>query len=364
MTALRGTAFAVGLALLLATAHATISATGGYGTALSYVTLAIAAGVCVSALAIGSAWGERPFLAGWLVVAILAGEAFGFLSTAERLVAGREAAQVPLQAAADAYAKASRRVTEAAAALERPSTSPRLVAALAAKAAADQAATDKSTERGCRENCRQLLQAQADAAEREVASARGELASAQATSKAELDAARAVLAALKAPASATPLADRVGVAAWALDLLSAALGSVAANGLACGLISFAGHRRRRDEPAMGAPANAPCVDDLAEPAPDCVQRFAFDRLFPAQGDAGADVLAIKAEFWRWCAQRGIAPPSGAALGQAMADLFERVGIALEQRDGQLMAMGVTLKADQAALPAPGRLGKMHRKQTA
>ena len=82
MTALRGTAFGVGLVLLLATAHATIGATGGYGSAHSFVTLGIAAGVCVSALAIGSAWGERPFLAGWLVVAIFAGEAFGFLSTA------------------------------------------------------------------------------------------------------------------------------------------------------------------------------------------------------------------------------------------------------------------------------------------
>jgi hypothetical protein len=225
------------------------------------------------------------------------------------------------------------------------------VAALAAKAAADQAATDKSTERGCRENCRQLLQAQADAAEREVAAARRELATAQAVSKAELDASRAALAAMKVPASATPLADRVGIAAWALDLLSAALGSVAANGLGCGLISFAGHRRRCDAAATQAPARAVHIDPV-ELAPDCVQRFAFDRLFPAHGDAGADVLAIKAEFRRWCSQKGIAPPDGAALGQAMADLFERVGIPLQQRDGRVMAMGVQIKADQQALPAP------------
>jgi hypothetical protein len=49
----------------------------------------------------------------------------------------------------------------------------------------------------------------------------------------------------------------------------------------------------------------------------------------------------------------------------MADLFEHVGIALQQYDGRLMAMGVTLKADQGALPAiSGRLGKTHRKETA
>ena len=28
-----------------------------------------------------------------------------------------------------------------------------------------------------------------------------------------------------------------------------------------------------------------------------------------------------------------------------------------------MAMGITLKVDQGALPAPGRLGRMHRKQS-
>ena len=62
---------------------------------------------------------------------------------------------------------------------------------------------------------------------------------------------------------------------------------------------------------------------------------------------------IKAEFRRWCAQREIDPPNGADLGQAMADLFERVGIALEQRNGRLMAIGVKLKADKTGLSAPG-----------
>lgn len=36
----------------------------------------------------------------------------------------------------------------------------------------------------------------------------------------------------------------------------------------------------------------------------------------------------------------------------MADLFERVGIPLQQRNGRVMAMGVQIKADQQALPAP------------
>jgi hypothetical protein len=42
------------------------------------------------------------------------------------------------------------------------------------------------------------------------------------------------------PGSATPLADRLGVAGWLLDLLHAALGSLVGNGLAMCLLGFAG----------------------------------------------------------------------------------------------------------------------------
>ena len=93
-----------------------------------------------------------------------------------------------------------------------------------------------------------------------------------------------------------------------------------------------------------------------------MQRFAFDRLFPAaQANAGAAISEIQSAYKRWCAGRNDAPLSGEAFGEAMADLFERVGIPLDQRNGQLVAMGVTLKAEPLALPEPGQLGKMHRK---
>jgi hypothetical protein len=359
MTPLRGIASVVGAALLAATAHATIAAGGGYGSAHSLVTIAIAAGVAVAALVIGAAWsGERRGLAVWLLVAIIAGEAFGLLMTAERLVAAREAAQAPLQEAAAAYAKAASRVTHAAAVVAvTPTTSPRLEAALQQKGTADHAAIEKSAERGCRENCRALLQAQVDAADREVAAARAELVAMAIGTNGELSAARAALADLKAPASATPLADRVGVPPWVIDLIVAALGSIAANGLGCGLISFAGHRRRRAEPMSEVSMAAAAI---LTPAADQLQRFAFDQLFPAaQANAGAAIPAIQSAYAHWCAERNLAPLSGEALGEAMADLFERVGIPLAQRNGQLMAMGVTLKAEPLALPAPGRLGRMH-----
>ncbi len=370
MTPLRSTALVVGLALLVATAHATIVSTGGYGSAHSAVTLAIVAGVAVASLAIGTAWGERRGLALWLIAAITAGELFGLLSTAERLIAGREAQQVPLRAQATAHEGAVRRVADAAAALSNaPASSPRLAAALAEKAAADAATNDKSAERGCRENCRALLQARVDAAEREVASARNDLAAIAGRRSRELDAARAGLAAMTPPASATPLADRIGISAWLLDLIAAALGSLAANGLGCGLVAFAGHAPRKNAiaPDVVAPAPLEVVTPVvhAPAVSDHMRRFAFDRLWPAeQPDAGADIPAIRSAYKRWCAATGNPSLSGEALGQAMADLFEHVGISIEDRDGHLMAMGVALRGEKPALPTSGSLGRISRRVTA
>jgi hypothetical protein len=129
MTALKASAFVVGIGLLGATAHVTIHHTGGYSSAHAALTLAIAAGVGVGALCIGAAWAaQRKGLATWLVIAICAGEAFGFLSTAERLVAAREALQAPLRMAQEAFNQARARVSEAVqavAALPAASPTPR-----------------------------------------------------------------------------------------------------------------------------------------------------------------------------------------------------------------------------------------------
>ena len=135
-----------------------------------------------------------------------------------------------------------------------PTTSARLEAALSAKAVADAAVVEKSAEHGCAANCRALLQAQVDAAAAEVAGARQELAAKHAAAENELVEARTALAEAKEPPSATPLADRLGLPAWILDLLTAGLGSMAANGLGCGLIAFAAHGRRDANPAVNEAA--------------------------------------------------------------------------------------------------------------
>src|SRR5215467_13684968 len=74
----------------------------------------------------------------------------------------------------------------------------------------------------------------------------------------EIAEASAAIARHKTPESATPLADRIGIAALALDLVAAALGSIAANGLAYGLLIFAAHPRKnatsRCEVVLPAPS--------------------------------------------------------------------------------------------------------------
>ena len=102
MTGVRIAAALAGVALLCATAHVTIEQTGGYGTPHALLTMAIAYGIGIGALCIGVAWsGRRKALAGWLVAAILAGEAFELLSVAKKVIVVDAAAREADQAQAE-----------------------------------------------------------------------------------------------------------------------------------------------------------------------------------------------------------------------------------------------------------------------
>jgi hypothetical protein len=224
----------VGAAILFTTAHVSILATSGYGSAHAYLALGVAAGVAVASIVVGRAWGEekRKGLAIFLVACIAAGEVFTLLSTAERLTASREASQAPLRHAMEARQVLETRVAKAEAAVASlPDASARLQAAIQNKAAADAAVVTKSAERGCAANCRLLLQAQADQNQQEVEAARRDMAETRARLEQVVTDARADLVAFKAPASASPLADRLGWPGWVLDLVMAALCSIALNGL-------------------------------------------------------------------------------------------------------------------------------------
>lgn len=362
MMALRRAAFGIGLAVLAATAHVTIAYNGGYTAPGAILTMAIALGVAVAAVAIGAAWscGSR-FVAGWLLLAILAGEAFGFLMTAERLVAARERAEAPLRTAQQHRAEKAERVKGAEAAIASlPGTSQRLEAALEAKQAADTAILEKSATPGCAQNCRLLLQGQVDTTLTEINAARAEIESTRSKAENELRDARAELADDKGEVSAAPLADRTGIPAWVLDLIAAGLGSIAANGLGVGLIAFAAHGRRAEQLQL-TPAHAELLPGdttrtLPRPGGERRKRvvrisehaaqFAVESLAPATDD-GVDLLEIHRAYDGWCNSKGVEPLSAAKIGSALAKLFEGTGITIAEKDGRRLALGLAIKEPPA-----------------
>jgi hypothetical protein len=357
----RAIAITLGALLLAATAHVTIEATGGYGTPHSYVTMAIAAGVAGGSIFAGMAWAVgRQLLTGAFVVCIVAGEVFGFLQTANRLVAGSEATQAPLREHAEAHAKAAKRLEIAKAAVDGlPASSARLEKAEAAKKAADAAVVAKASERGCVANCRQLLEKAVDDAAAEVKAARAALDASNQTVRDELTSARTALAGMKAPESPTPLADRTGIPAWLLELFGAGVGALAANGLACCLMIFGGHHHRHPRVEIVTPlATAPDRKELAAPAAsrkprrssrtartptakDRAKQFWRECLAP---EGEVDLQAIQARFMAWSAQSGSdARISGAKVGRELAGLLKESGVAVMEREGRLVAVGISLR---------------------
>ena len=114
-------AIVAGAAILATVAHVNITVTGGYGTPHSWVTIAVAGGVAVGSLVSPVAWLSSRRLAVCLVISMVCGEGYQLLSTAERLVKGRELDQAPLRENQKEHAKASKRVNDAKAAIDRAS---------------------------------------------------------------------------------------------------------------------------------------------------------------------------------------------------------------------------------------------------
>ncbi len=139
-----------------------------------------------------------------LVMALLAGEAFNLLASAERIIITRENT-------ASLITGNNSKATAAQA---------RLTMALAAQTEQRSLAVEAVAMPSCAKECRALIERQATTVDAEVITARSDLATAPVVK------------------SATPLADRLGVAPWALDLIAAALLSIGANGLGACLIAF------------------------------------------------------------------------------------------------------------------------------
>jgi len=300
-------AIAAGALIIGAAAHVSIVASGGYSALAAPLQLAVALGLIVGAICVGLAWRERRLvIVGCLVIALVAGEGFGLINTAERTIAARDIAAAPIKDAENARIQAEARVKDAE----------------TKKSAADAAALTEAAKSGCRRECRALIEG------------------AKADAQRELESARNALAILPPVRSVSPLADRLGVPGWALDLVAAALASIAANGLGAALVAFGAHGHR-EEPKAGTQTEKPEIIQPQRQAREHAARFGLDVLTPAR--AATPVMRLHSAYQEWCRDRGEQPLPAREIGSALDDLFRRSGLRVEAIEGAPHIIGAKLK---------------------
>ena len=339
----RGIAALAGVVILGAAAHVTIEHTGGYETPHAILTMAIALGVAIGAIIIGTAWSHgRYAVAIALAIALICGEAFGLIRTAERLIEARAESAAPLHDREIKRQRLQQRVDEARRAVESFSVaSPRLAVALKNQKRAQDAVAISAAKRSCARNCRQLLQAAVDSARAEVVAARQALEADREAAKVRLGDAVQSLESMPPNRSANVLADRLQIPPWAMDLITAALGAIGANGLGAALLAFGGHapaRRARvvdaDVRVVKTSKPAKIHDEHAH-----IRDFAQSRLAP--DDNASVTFETMVEAYRtWCrAQRIEALPLDRAA-ELFAELVNHLELRVEQRDGDPVILGL------------------------
>lgn len=344
----------VGLILVGSAAHGTILASGGYDHPAALVTIALALGVAVGAAAIGTAAGHgRLGLAVAIGLGLAAGEGYGLLSTSERVIVAREAAQAEMrntQARHDAATKSLLEARDALKAMEAASgVSERQAKAQAAMDAAVAAIRDQASLPGCKENCRQLLTTQAADARRELDAAQADGAKSikerrETAEKAVTDAEAAVAAAPLA-SSPTPLADRVGVQPWLLDIIAAVLLSLGVNGLGAALIALAAHGHARGPLQDLTVAKQAASNDNQAPEVTVgrVSRFIGEYIEPAESGR-IEVADLYKAYRAWCQRGGMVAVDMMEFGDRLNEALDVVGIRIRAHKDKVYLVGVEVKA--------------------
>lgn len=350
---MRKLAVIVGVLIIGAATHVIVMASGGYQNPHAPLAIAIACGVALGSICIGVATRERRYvLAFCIALCLLAGEAFTMLSTAERVVVAREAASEPARLMTLQRTAAQKRVDEAKAAIPGD-TSSRIAAAQASQQRAESAVATEAAKKGCASNCRALLNKAVDDAQAEMAAARAALEETRRKAQKELGEAEAALAAVPAPKSETPLADKLGMQGWTLDLLAAGLASLAANGLGAALLAFGAHGGRHREATPAAIVDVKPERPVDQPAPrvsnkDHAAKFGVECL-EAADDVETSLSEIGEAYLSWCKRSKIAPLKPAALGSTLATLFDDAGLPVRENDGDLYVTGVRVRRDVQSL---------------
>lgn len=238
----------VGGGIIAGVTWAAITAIGGIHAPTAPLLIAHAVGLVVGAMCIGIAFKSRRYVvACGLILMLVAGEGYTLLNTSERELDAREAKQVPAREATERRAQLAASVAKGEAALATMMTSYRLEKALEVQARISKGAMETAAGQFCGRNCTRDLADSKAGAQKEVDAARAALEADRAGLKAAVEADKAALAAIPAVTALSPLAARLAVADWKLDLLRAGLLTLSANGLGAFLLVFAAHDGRRRE---------------------------------------------------------------------------------------------------------------------
>lgn len=293
------------LAVLAAATHANVMHAGGYASDGAPLAIALSALLAVGIAFSTTTWRDgSKCLSAVLALCIVSGEVYWLFANAERELAAREAQEAPVLAA-----RAKRKVAN-----------DRLQAAEAAKKAADDAAVSEAAKPGCAKNCASLLKDAKDRAER------------------ELDEARAVVAALPQEISSSPLAERIGIATWAWDLVLAGLRSLAVIGASVAL-ALALHARQ--EPKI---VKASDDEPKSEPVQSgSVSRYLIEALKPADGEQ-VPVSALVDGYKHWCDKVGAKPIERPKLVREIARLFDKAGLETKIENGKVYGLDVRLNS--------------------
>jgi hypothetical protein len=352
-----------GMLALSASCYMAVMASGGIQSpsAPGLIAMAVVLGVGAAAIGTALAGGHRG-IAIVIGLGMLAGEGGAMLQTAQRVTAAREAMRAPIAAQILRREAALEDLAKAETAKPAPVDHARVDAAQRAKFEAEKAVREKSAEVGCRKECAKLLQSAVDAAQREVEAARADVARQEADQSAaigkRLEIAKAAVAALPPPQSATPLADYTGVPEWLFDVIEALTLSFAINLPASTLVALGvkmGRPPRRE--ADATPASAIVLEEVPSkaerelermlPSPRSVklrspdaeaEKFGVAMIRPAERTR-LSPSDIRGAYIGWCAEIGIEPLPMNEIAPALGKLFRSAGIEIENG----YAIGVAIR---------------------
>jgi len=152
------------------------------------------------------------------------------------------------------------------------------------------------------------------------------LGEAKATAERELREARTALSALPNTRSVSPLADKLGLPAWTLDLLAAALASLSVNLLGATLIAFAAHGKHRLTLSPVLDSVEP-MELIAPPPPVSTREHAANFIATClHRDPSSKIHArdLHAAYLEYC--RALAETPRSDIGVELAVLLRALGL--------------------------------------